>query len=105
MTITADRFFQHKDAFFGYRHDIYEISDQTLKSNRIDLALFEDFIRSRKQDTIDGASVIDFQYYLKKVRNNCGASINRKIFTLRSYGDKGDAYDFMRCFSIDLLFV
>ena len=30
---------------------------------------------------------MDFQYYLKQERNNCGGSINRKIFTLRSYGN------------------
>jgi len=28
---------------------------------------------------------MEFQYYLKKDRDNCGGSINRKIFTLRSY--------------------
>lgn len=28
---------------------------------------------------------MDFQYYLKKVRKNSGRSINRKIFTLKSY--------------------
>ena len=84
MSIPANRFFQHFNAFFDYRQDIYEISSQTLKSNRIDLALFENFIRSRKQNIIDGPAVIDFQYHLKKQRKNCGASINRKIFTLRS---------------------
>jgi len=34
-----------------------------------------------------GPAVMDFQYYLKQERNNCGGSINRKIFTLRSYGN------------------
>jgi len=87
MTIPAKSFFQHIDAFFAYRRDIYEISDQTLKSNRIDLALFENFIRCRKQTIIDGPAVIDFQYHLKEQRNNCGSSINRKIFTLRSYAN------------------
>ncbi len=28
---------------------------------------------------------MQFQYHLKKERDNCGGSINRKIFTLRSY--------------------
>jgi len=37
--------------------------------------------------------MIDFQYYLKKQRQNCGASINRKIFTLRSYGNFIKLYD------------
>jgi site-specific recombinase XerD len=81
------------DAFFGYRQDIYEISNQTLKSNRVDLALFENFIRSRDQQTIDGPAVIDFQYHLKQQRKNCGTSINRKIFTLRSYANFLKLYD------------
>ncbi len=93
MTITANRFFQYTDTFFGYRQDIYEISNQTLKSNRVDLTLFENFIRSRKQNTIDGPAVIDFQYYLKQQRKNCGTSINRKIFTLRSYSNFLKLYD------------
>jgi site-specific recombinase XerD len=93
MTLPANIFFQHTDAFFGYRQDIYEISSQTLKSNQVDLALFENFIRSRNQQTIDGPSVIDFQYHLKNQRNNCGTSINRKIFTLRSYANFLKLYD------------
>ena len=93
MTMTANMFFQHTDAFFGYRKDIYEISNQTHKSNRVDLMLFENFIRSRGQKTIDGPAVIDFQYHLKQQRHNCGGSINRKIFTLRSYGNFLKLYD------------
>lgn len=34
---------------------------------------------------IDGTAVMQFQYYLKQQRLNSGASMNRKIFTLRSY--------------------
>ena len=93
MSISANKFFQHIDAFFDYRQDIYEISNQTLKSNRVDLALFENFIRCRKQNTIDGPAVVDFQYHLKKQRKNCGGSINRKIFTLRSYANFLKLYD------------
>jgi len=93
MTIPASMFFEHQDAFFSYRRDIYEISSQTDKSNRVDLALFENFIRSRKQNTIDGPAVIEFQYHLKKERKNCGTSINRKIFTLRSYANFLKLYD------------
>jgi site-specific recombinase XerD len=93
MTIPANMFFEHQDAFFSYRRDIYEISSQTDKSNRVDLALFENFIRSRNQQTIDGPAVIDFQYHLKKERKNCGTSINRKIFTLRSYANFLKLYD------------
>jgi len=93
MTIPVNVFFEHLDPFFSYRRDIYEISDQTDKSNRVDLALFENFIRCRNQQTIDGPAVIDFQYHLKKERKNCGTSINRKIFTLRSYGNFLKLYD------------
>jgi len=93
MTIPATMFFEHQDAFFSYRRDIYEISSQTDKSNRVDLTLFENFIRSRNQQTIDGPAVIDFQYHLKKERKNCGTSINRKIFTLRSYANFLKLYD------------
>jgi site-specific recombinase XerD len=93
MTLPADMFFEHLDTFFSYRRDIYEISSQTDKSNRVDLALFENFIRCRNQQTIDGPAIIDFQSYLKTQRNNCGTSINRKIFTLRSYGNFLKLYD------------
>jgi len=87
MAVTPDNFFRHIDDFFNYRRDIYEISPQTVKSNRVDLDLFKNFICSQNLRTIDGPAVIDFQYYLKKQRQNCGTSINRKIFTLRSYGN------------------
>ena len=87
MAVTGDNFFSHIDDFFNYRNDIYEISPQTVKSNRVDLDLFKNFICSHNLQTIDGPAVIDFQYYLKKQRQNCGASINRKLFTLRSYGN------------------
>ena len=87
MGVSAKRFFGHMDTFFDYREAIYDVSPQTLKSNRIDLSLFEDFIESNNIKTINGQAVIDFQYYLKNQRKNCGASINRKIFALRSFGN------------------
>jgi len=93
MAVTSDNFFRHIDDFFNYRQDIYEISLQTVKSNRVDLDLFKNFICSQNLRTIDGPAVIDFQYYLKKKRQNCGISINRKIFTLRSYGNFLKLYD------------
>jgi len=93
MAVAPDNFFRHIDDFFNYRQDIYEISPQTVKSNRVDLDLFKNFIRSQNLRTIDGPAVIDFQYYLKKQRRNCGTSINRKIFTLRSYGNFLKLYD------------
>ncbi len=93
MAVIAEDFFGHFDDFFNYRQDIYEISPQTVKSNRVDLDLFKNFICSQNLQTIDGPAVIDFQYYLKKQRQNCGASINRKLFTLRSYGNFLKLYD------------
>jgi len=87
MEVASDNFFRHIDDFFNYRQDIYEISPQTVKSNRADLDLFKNFICSKNLQSIDGPAVIDFQYYLKNQRQNCGASINRKLFALRSYGN------------------
>jgi site-specific recombinase XerD len=68
-----------------YRKTIYEASDQTIKSNHIDIKLFKDFMEMKDYHFIDGKAVMNFQYYLKQQRLNCGSSINRKIFTLRSY--------------------
>jgi len=93
MAVTADTFFKYIDEFLNYRQDIYEVSRQTVKSNRVDLNLFKNFIGSRNAKTISGPAVIDFQYYLKNQRHNCGASINRKLFTLRSYGNFLKLYD------------
>lgn len=85
MAVEVAGFFDHIDDFIDYRKDIYLASDQTLKSNRIDLKLFENFINSKDYRIINGPAVMAFQYYLKNDRDNCGGSINRKIFTLRSY--------------------
>lgn len=93
MAIMAQDFFNYIDEFMSYRQNIYEISPQTVKSNRVDLGLFKNFIDSQNQKTICGPAVIDFQYYLKNQRHNCGASINRKIFTLRSYSNFLKLYD------------
>ncbi len=85
MVLRAELFFKHIDAFFNYRKDIYQVSDQTIKSNRVDLNLFRSFIKDSRYQNISGPATIQFQYYLKVERDNCGGSINRKIFTLRSY--------------------
>ena len=68
MAVSSDDFFMHIDDFFNYRQDIYEISPQTVKSNRVDLDLFKNFICSQNLPKIDGPGVIDFQYYLKNQR-------------------------------------
>jgi site-specific recombinase XerD len=86
MAVDKHRFFEHIEAFFDYRKDIYQVSEQTIKSNRVDLSLFKSFVQSSRYKSISGPAVMQFQYHLKKQRNNCGASINRKIFTLRCYG-------------------
>jgi len=93
MGVRPDRFFKHVEGFFNYRTDVYEASPQTIKSNRVDLGLFETFIYSQNIKSINGPAIIDFQYHLKNQRQNCGASINRKIFALRSYGNYLKLYD------------
>lgn len=87
MAIGAKRFFKYMDEFFDYRNQVYELSAQTLKSNLVDLKLFKNFVASLPKPVINGAIVMDFQFYLKVQRNNCGASINRKIISLKSYSN------------------
>jgi len=38
MAVIAEDFFGHIDDFFNYRNDIYEISPQTVKSNKFILS-------------------------------------------------------------------
>jgi len=85
MAVAAEDFFDHIDEFMDYRKVVYEMSDQTIKTNQTDLKLFREFIKNQNRSSIDGPAVMDFQYYLKKDRDNVGGSINRKIFALRSY--------------------
>ncbi|MCK5148341.1 tyrosine-type recombinase/integrase [bacterium] len=82
----TDLFFQYVEPFMDYRKTVYEVSDQTMRSNKADLSLFEKFIKQRNFTAISGKAVINFQKYLKEERANSGASLNRKIFTLRSFG-------------------
>lgn len=85
MAVDAIDFFNHMDSFLDYRKTSYGVSDQTLKSNLIDLTLFQRFIFSNRYKTISGPATMDFQSHLKKERDNSGGSINRKIYALRSY--------------------
>jgi len=88
MTSTAlktDTFFKHIDSFTDYRKEIYEVSEQTIRSNLIDLNLFKRFTKNQSYNTITGPLVMEYQVYLKTERQNLGSSINRKIFTLCSY--------------------
>ena len=82
QAVTKQHFFNHIDDFMDYRKTIYETSDQTIKSNSIDIRLFKDFVEMNQYQYIDGKAVMNFQYYLKQQRLNSGASMNRKLFTL-----------------------
>lgn len=84
--VRATRFFKHVEEYCTYRKEIYNTSPQTLKSNRADLSLFQSFLNQSGEKIINGPAVMRFQFHLKKDRENCGGSINRKLFTLRSYG-------------------
>ena len=48
MAVTAANFFKYIEPFLDYRKSIYGTSEQTLKSNLIDLTVFEQFIRSKR---------------------------------------------------------
>ena len=85
QAVTKGLFFRYIEPFMNYRTTVYDISDQTIKSNRIDIKLFKDFMDMKDYHVINGKTVMDFQYYLKQQRLNCGASMNRKIFTLKAY--------------------
>ena len=47
MAVATQKFFKYIDEFFTYHHNIYEVSGQTIKSNRVDLNLFKNFIESQ----------------------------------------------------------
>lgn len=85
QAVSKQHFFNHVQNFMDYRKTIYQASDQTIKSNHIDIKLFKDFLDMNDYHYINGKAVMDFQYYLKQQRLNSGASMNRKLFTLRSY--------------------
>ena len=85
-TVASATFFKRVDSFVEYRRTVYESSEQTIRSNLADIRLFERFIEEQSYTTITGEAVMGFQLYLKKDRLNTGGSINRKLFSLRSYG-------------------
>jgi site-specific recombinase XerD len=85
QAVNKEHFFNYIDGFIDYRKTIYDASDQTIKSNCIYINLFKEFVETKQLQYIDGKAVMDFQYYLKQQRLNSGASMNRKLFTLRSY--------------------
>jgi site-specific recombinase XerD len=85
QAVSKQHFFNHVEDFMDYRKTIYEASEQTRKSNHIDIRLFKEFLEMKDYHYVDGKAVMNFQYYLKQQRLNSGASMNRKLFTLRSY--------------------
>jgi site-specific recombinase XerD len=87
VAFATGEFFEHTDSFFDYRTTVYEVSEETRRSNRIDLNLFKNYLEENQLVHIDGPAVIGFQYELKQNRQNSSASINRKMFTLRSYSN------------------
>ena len=84
--VQTGTFFKYVDSFVDYRQTVYEVSDQTVRSNLIDINLFKNYLKEYNHTTITGKAVMDFQVYLKKERKNTGSSVNRKLFSLRSYG-------------------
>ncbi len=92
-----ETFFSYIDSFIDYRQTVYEVSDQTTRSNIIDLNLFKEYMKARKCKTITGKIAIGFQVYLKEQRLNSGNSINRKLFTLRSYSTYLKTLDLIGC--------
>lgn len=85
MSVKAQLFFSNSAEFMEYRKTVHGVSSQTMKSNTVDLNLFQSFIENGNYEHINGQAVMDFQFYLKQERNNCGRSINRKIFSLKAY--------------------
>jgi site-specific recombinase XerD len=78
-------FFNHIDSFIDYRQTVYGVSAQTTKSNIIDINLFRKYMNEQHFKEINGRTVMGFQVYLKRQRENTGRSVNRKLFSLRSY--------------------
>lgn len=85
-SVSSETFFTYIDSFVEYRRTVYESSSQTIRSNLADIRLFEQFVTAKRYETISGEAVMKYQMYLKKDRLNAGSSINRKLFSLRSYG-------------------
>ncbi len=77
MAVETSLFFEHIDAFFDYRKTIYNASEQTQKSNRTDLNLFQRFISNKNHQDINGQTAMAFQYHLKNDRDIIGGSIIR----------------------------
>jgi len=85
MPFSRKEFSQNIESFLEYRRRIGYTTSETVRSDRIDLKLFERFMIDNNIKYVSGKTVISFQDYLVNERGNCPASVNRKIFTLRAY--------------------
>jgi len=85
MTFTLKLFNEHMDDFISHRISRKAVTKSTAVSNRYDLNIFSQYMKTNKIGSITGSAVLDFQDYLIKIRNNRPASLNRKLFTLKSY--------------------
>jgi site-specific recombinase XerD len=85
MSFRTETFSEHIDPFLSYRQRVGYATGATVRSDRIDLKLFENHLLKNNIETVNGTSVIAFQEYLSAVRKNSPPSANRKIFTLRAY--------------------
>jgi len=85
MSLTLTQLNEHIEPFLEYRSQAGYTRPSTSRSDAIDLRLYTNFMHNNNYDTISGSSLIGFQQYLSGVRHNAPASVNRKIFTLRSF--------------------
>ena len=63
--VTTQQVFNHVQHFRDYRKTIYEASDQTIKSNHIDIKLFRNFLDMKNYHYITGKAVMDFSVLFK----------------------------------------
>ena len=84
MSFKAETFSEHIEPFLSYRQQVGYATGATVRSDRIDLRLFENHLLKNNIEIVNGTSVIAFQEYLSAVRKNSPPSANRKITCLKS---------------------
>jgi len=77
QAVAKEHFFNYVENFMDYRKTIYEASDQTIKSNRIDIKLFKDFLDMKDYQYIDGHAVMDFQSRCGGISNSSDSTAAR----------------------------
>jgi len=85
MPLSRKEFSENIESFLQYRTRVGYTTYETVRSDRIDLKLFDRFMIENNIEYVSGKTVIAFQDYLANERSNSPASVNRKIFTLRAY--------------------